>query len=259
MGAGGGFFDYDGDGWLDMLLVNGRQWPGERQEPEPTMRLYRNQGNGTFQDVTHQSGLDVPLYGMGMAAADYDNNGTQDLLITGYQETRLFRNEGNGTFTDVTPQAGIAQGSWSTAAAFVDVDRDGWLDLVIGSYVDWDPSKEANLDCTYGTPAKDYCAVKYFRGQGLKLYRNLGDGRFEDISVPAGIVAPEARVLGITSVDYNHDGWPDILVANDLTPSLLFANQGNGTFHELGRRRGWCWMKGGRLCRDGYRCRLYQQ
>ena len=167
MGAGGGFFDYDGDGWLDMLLVNGRQWPRERQEPEPTMRLYRNQGNGTFQDVTHQSGLDVPLYGMGMVAADYDNNGTQDLLITGYQETRLFRNEGNGTFTDVTPQAGIAQGSWSTAAAFVDVDRDGWLDLVIGSYVDWDPSKEANLDCTYGTPAKDYCAVKYFRGQGL--------------------------------------------------------------------------------------------
>ena len=201
------------------------------------MRLYRNQGNGTFQDVTHQSGLDVPLYGMGMAAADYDNNGTQDLLITGYQETRLFRNAGNGTFTDVTPQAGIAQGSWSTAAAFVDVDRDGWLDLVIGSYVDWDPSKEANLDCTYGTPAKDYCAVKYFRGQGLTLYRNLGDGRFEDISV-AGIVAPEARVLGITSVDYNDDGWPDILVANDLTPSLLFANQGNGTFRELGAQTG---------------------
>ena len=209
------------------------------------MRLYRNQGNGTFQDVTHQSGLDVPLYGMGMAAADYDNNGTQDLLITGYQETRLFRNEGNGTFTDVTPQAGIAQGSWSTAAAFVDVDRDGWLDLVIGSYVDWDPSKEANLDCTYGTPAKDYCAVKYFRGQGLKLYRNLGDGRFEDISVPAGIVAPEARVLGITIVDYNHDGWPDILVANDLTPSLLFANQGNGTFHELGAQTGLVLDEGG--------------
>ena len=209
------------------------------------MRLYRNQGNGTFQDVTHQSGLDVPLYGMGMAAADYDNNGTQDLLITGYQETRLFRNEGNGTFTDVTPQAGIAQGSWSTAAAFVDVDRDGWLDLVIGSYVDWDPSKEANLDCTYGTPAKDYCAVKYFRGQGLTLYRNLGDGRFEDISVPAGIVAPEARVLGITIVDYNDDGWPDILVANDLTPSLLFANQGNGTFRELGAQTGLVLDEGG--------------
>jgi tetratricopeptide (TPR) repeat protein len=245
MGAGGGFFDYDGDGWVDILLVNGRQWPGERQEPEPTMRLYRNRGDGTFEDVTQRAGLAIPLYGMGMVAADYDNNGTQDLLITGYRETRLFRNEGNGTFTDFTAQAGIAQGSWTTAAAFVDVDRDGWLDLVIGSYVDWDPGKEANLDCTYGTPAKDYCAVKYFRGQGLKLYRNLGDGRFEDISVRAGIVAPEARVLGITIVDYNDDGWPDILVANDLTPSLLFVNQGHGTFRELGAQTGLMLDEGG--------------
>ena len=261
MGAGGGFFDYDGDGWLDILLVNGRQWPeeggplnwppsadavaGERQEPEPTMRLYRNQGNGTFADVTQRAGLAIPLYGMGLVAADYDNNGTQDLLITGYRETRLLRNEGNGTFIDVTPQAGMAQGNWDTAAAFVDVDRDGWLDLVIGSYVDWDPGKEANLDCTYGTPAKDYCAVKYFRGQGLKLYRNLGDGRFADISAPAGVVAPEARVLGITIVDYNQDGWPDILVANDLTPSLLFANQGNGTFREIGAQTGLVLDEGG--------------
>ena len=277
MGAGAGFFDYDGDGWLDILLVNGRQWPGEggplnwppsahavaghgaplswrpsadtvageRQEPEPTMRLYRNLGNGTFADVTQRAGLAIPLYGMGMVAADYDNNGTQDLVITGYRETRLFRNEGNGTFTDVTPQAGLAQGSWSTAAVFVDADRDGWLDLVIGSYVDWDPSKETNLDCTYGTPSKDYCAVKYFRGQGLKLYRNLGDGRFEDISVPAGLVAPEARVLGITIVDYNQDGWPDILVANDLTPTLLFANQGHGTFRELGAQTGLVLDEGG--------------
>jgi tetratricopeptide (TPR) repeat protein len=245
IGAGGGFFDCDGDGWPDILLVNGRHWPGERQEPEPTMRLYRNRGDGTFEDITQRAGLAIPLYGMGMAAADYDNNGTQDLLITGYRETRLFRNEGNCTFTDVTQQAGIAQGTWTTAAAFVDVDRDGWLDLVLGSYVDWDPSKEANLDCTYGTPTKDYCAVKYFRGQGLKLYRNRGDGRFEDISARAGIVAPEARVLGITIVDYNDDGWPDILVANDLTPSLLFANQGNGTFREVGVQTGLVLDEGG--------------
>jgi tetratricopeptide (TPR) repeat protein len=245
MGAGGGFFDYDGDGWLDILLVNGRRWPGERQESEPTMRLYRNQGDGTFADVTQRAGLAVPLYGMGLVAADYDNNGTQDLLITGYRETRLWRNDGNGTFTDVTLPAGIAQGNWDTAAAFVDVDRDGWLDLVLGSYVDWDPGKEANLDCTYGTPAKDYCAVKYFRGQGLKLYRNLGDGRFADISAPAGIVAPEARVLGITVVDHNQDGWPDIVVANDLTPTLLFANQGNGTFREIGAQTGLVLDEGG--------------
>ena len=245
MGAGGGFFDYDADGWLDILLVNGRQWPGERQEPEPTMRLYRNQGNGTFVDVTQRAGLAIPLYGMGLVAADYDNNGTQDLLITGYRETQLLRNEGNGTFTDVTTQASIIQGNWDTAAVFVDVDRDGWLDLVLGSYVDWDPGKEANLDCTYGTPAKDYCAVKYFRGQGLKLYRNLGDGRFADISAPAGVVAPEARVLGLTVVDYNQDGWPDIVVANDLTPTLLFVNQGNGTFRELGAQLGLVLDEGG--------------
>src|SRR5215510_6022934 len=146
MGAGGGFFDYDGDGWLDILLVNGRQWPGERQEPEPTMRLYRNRGDGTFEDVTQRAGLVIPLYGMGMVVADYDNNGTQDLCITGYRETRLFRNNGDGTFTDVTPQSGIAQGSWTTAAAFVDVDRDAWLDLVIGLYVDCDLSKKAKVD-----------------------------------------------------------------------------------------------------------------
>jgi len=182
---------------------------------------------------------------MGMAAADYDNNGTQDLLITGYGETRLFRNNGDGTFTDITQQSGIAQGGWSTAAAFVDVDRDGWLDLVLGFYVDWDPSKEANLDCMYGTPSKDYCAVKYFRGQGLKLYRNRGDGTFEDISARAGIMAPEARVLGITIVDYNDDGWPDILVANDLTPSLLFVNQGDGTFREVGVQTGLVLDEGG--------------
>ncbi|HEY7494785.1 MAG TPA: VCBS repeat-containing protein, partial [Candidatus Tectomicrobia bacterium] len=155
MGAGGGFFDYDGDGLLDILLVNGRHWPGEGQGPEPSMRLYRNQGDGTFQDVTLPSGLAVPLYGMGMAAADYDNDGDQDLVLTGYRQTLLFRNDGQGRFTEVTAHVGIAPGGWSTAAAFVDIDRDGWLDLVLGHYVDWEPGKEAGLDCTYGTPHKD--------------------------------------------------------------------------------------------------------
>jgi tetratricopeptide (TPR) repeat protein len=234
MGAGGGFFDYDGDGFIDMLLINGRRWPGEAQHPEPTMRLYRNRGDGTFHDVTGMSGLAVPLYGMGMVAADYDNDGDTDLVITGYQETRLFRNEGSGAFTDITGSAGIAQGGWSTAGAFVDVDRDGWLDLLIGHYVAWEPGAEDGLDCTYGTPRKDYCAVKYFTGLGLQLYRNLGDGRFVEATQQAGFVAPGARVLGMTIVDYNQDGWPDVLVANDLTPSLFFANQGNGTFREIG-------------------------
>jgi tetratricopeptide (TPR) repeat protein len=245
MGTGGGFFDADGDGWLDILLVNGRPWPGEAQAPEPTMRLYRNQGNGTFQDVTVQSGLAVPIYGMGMAAADYDNDGDHDLVVTGYQQTRLFRNEGRGTFTDITAPAGLAQGGWSTAAAFVDVDRDGWLDLVIGHYVAWDPSKEEGLECTYGTPAKDYCAVKYFQGLGPTLYRNLGNGHFVEVTVPAGMSTPGARVLGLAIVDANQDGWPDVLVANDLTPSLLFLNQGNGTFREIGVQSGLVMDEGG--------------
>jgi tetratricopeptide (TPR) repeat protein len=245
MGAGGGFFDYDGDGRADILLVNGRRWPGERQEPEPTMRLYRNRGDGTFADVTEAAGLNVPLYGMGFAAADYDNDGDQDLLITGYLQQRFFINNGDGTFRDATQQVGIRDGKWGTAAAFFDYDRDGLLDLLIGHYVEWDPGKEAQLDCTYGTPQKDYCAVQHFAGQGLTLYRNLGDGRFEDVTARAGMQAPGARVLGLTVVDYDQDGWLDVLVANDLTPSLFFANNGDGTFREIGVQTGLVVDEGG--------------
>ncbi len=245
MGAGGGFFDYDSDGRIDILLVNGRHWPQQRHTPEPTMHLYRNEGDGTFRDVTQPSGLNVPLYGMGMAAADYDNDGDTDLLITGYQQTRLFRNEGNGTFRDVSEPSGLRQGAWSTAAAFVDVDRDGRLDLLVGQYVAWEPGREEALDCTYGTPQKDYCAVKYFPGQGLRLYRNLGAGRFGDVTAEAGMAAPEARVLGLTIIDDNRDGWPDVLVATDLTPSLYFVNQGGGTFREIGVQSGLVLDEGG--------------
>ena len=245
MGSGGGFVDTNGDGHLDIVLVNGRRWPGKRQEPEPTMHLYRNQGDGTFQDVTATSNLAVPLYGMGMAAADYDNDGDQDLVITGYRETLMFANDGSGTFTNVTAHAGLPQGTWTTAAAFVDVDRDGWLDLLLGQYVTWEPRSEKDLDCTYGTPAKDYCAVKYFQGQGLRFLRNLRDGRFRDDTVAVGMEAPEARVLGITIVDPNQDNWPDVLVATDLTPSLFFVNQGNGTFRETGVQSGLVLDEGG--------------
>lgn len=245
MGSGAGFLDYDGDGHTDILLVNGRQWPGERQSPEPTMRLYRNAGDGSFRDVTAQSGLAAPLYGMGMTAADYDNDGDPDLVVTGYRETRLFRND-QGRFADISATAGLVQGDWSTAAAFVDVDRDGWLDLLIGQYVVWTPEMEADLDCTYGTPQKDYCAVTYFQGQGLRLYRNLGDGTLREMTAEAGMAAPEARVLGLNVMDHNHDGWQDLLMVNGHVVNeerlrnvpyaqrpQLFRNMGNGTFTEV--------------------------
>jgi hypothetical protein len=238
IGAGGGFFDYDGDGRMDILLINGRHWPQSRQPPEPTMRLYRNLGDGAFADVTTAAGLDIPLYGMGFVAADYDNDGDQDLLVTGYLQQLFFVNNGDGTFREATAEVGIQDGKWGTAAAFFDYDRDGFLDLVIGNYVDWDADKEKGLDCTYGTPAKDYCGVRYFTGQGLQLYRNLGHGRFAEVTRSAGVEAGDAKVLGITVLDVDDDGWPDLFVANDTTPSLVFRNGGDGTFEEVAERTG---------------------
>jgi hypothetical protein len=238
IGAGGGFFDYDGDGRPDILLINGRHWPHARLSSEPTMRLYRNLGDGTFADMTEVAGLNIPVYGMGFAAADYDNDGDQDLLVTGYLQPLFFINNGDGTFREATADVGIRDGKWGTAAAFFDYDRDGLLDLVIGHYVAWDVDKEKGLDCTYGTPAKDYCAVRYFTGQGLELYRNLGNGRFAEVTRPAGVEAREAKVLGLTVLDFNDDGWPDVLVANDTTPSLLLKNRGDGAFEEVGVRTG---------------------
>jgi enediyne biosynthesis protein E4 len=245
IGAGGGFFDYDGDGRADILLLNGRHWPPSGQSPEPTMRLYRNLGDGTFADVTVASGLTIPVYGMGFTAADYDNDGDQDLLVTGYLSNLFFINNGDGTFTDATGAVGIRGGKWGTAAAFVDYDRDGFLDLIIGHYVEWDADKEKGLECTYGTPVKDYCAVRYFKGQGLELYRNLGDGRFTEVTQLAGVGAKDAKVLGITILDFDGDGWLDLFVANDTTPSLLFKNRGDGTFEEVGVRTGIVLDEGG--------------
>ncbi|MGH8060337.1 MAG: FG-GAP repeat domain-containing protein, partial [Candidatus Entotheonellia bacterium] len=243
IGAGGGFFDYDGDGREDILLLNGRHWPGSRQTPEPTMRLYRNLGDGTFADVTEAAGLNVPMYGMGFAAADYDNDGDQDLIVTGYLQNLLFINNGNGTFTEATSKVGIQDGKWGTAVAFFDYDRDGFLDLVIGYYVEWDPDKEKDLVCTYGTPAKDYCAVRHFKGQGLDLYRNLGDGRFELVTQSAGVETHDARVLGLTVLDYNDDGWPDLFVANDTTPSFCTGTAETGLSKRSGYARASCWTR----------------
>jgi enediyne biosynthesis protein E4 len=242
IGAGVGFLDYDGDGWPDILLINGTYWPQQRgaavRQTEPTMRLYRNRGDGTFEDVTQRAGLAIPLYGMGMAAADYDNDGDTDLVVTGYLRNLFFINNGDGTFTAATQRLGLQEGKWGSGAAFFDYDRDGRLDLVISHYVEWTPELEQGLDCTYGTPAKDYCPVRYFKGQGLTLYHNRGDGTFEDVTQRAGVAAEGTRAFAPYILDFNEDGWPDILVASDGTPSLLLRNQGDGTFADVAMQTG---------------------
>ena len=242
IGSGVAFFDYDGDSWPDILLVNSGVWPPPLSTPNPpsapTLKLYRNRGDGTFEDVTQAAGMAMPLYGMGVAVADYDNDGDRDVFISGYLQHLFFINNGDGTFTESVQRVGIQGGTWGVGAGFVDYDRDGWLDLVLSSYVEWTPELERDLDCTYGTPQKDYCPVRFFKGQGLTLYRNQGDGRFRDVTAEAGVASDGTRAFAPAILDYDEDGWPDIFVASDGTPSLLLRNRRNGTFEDVGVRTG---------------------
>jgi hypothetical protein len=231
MGAGCLFFDYDNDGWPDIFLVNSKNWPGHPGPPSYPA-LYRNNHDGTFTDVTKAAGLAVEMYGMGATAADYDNDGWPDLYVTGLGGNRLFRNQGNGTFAEVTAKAGVANGGFSTSAMFFDYDRDGWLDLVVANYVDW--SIEKDLFCTLDGKTKSYCTPESYKGQSLTLYRNRGDGTFEDVTAKAGLLQPSAKSLGLTLLDVDGDGWPDVFVANDTQPNKLYRNNGNGTFTDVG-------------------------
>jgi len=226
MGSGVALFDADGDGWLDVLLINSRDWqPGKRKS---LPGLYRNNHNGTFTDVTRGSGLDIETYGMGVAVADYDNDGREDVYITSLDGDRLFHNEGSGKFKDVTAAAGIRNANFGTSAAWLDYDRDGKADLFVGNYVQW--SKEKDLWCSLDGATKSYCTPESYKGAAAKLYHNLGGGRFEDVSQKAGVADPNSKSLGVTILDYNGDGWPDVFVANDTQPNKLYRNQRNGTF-----------------------------
>jgi hypothetical protein len=231
MGAGCLFFDYDNDGWPDIFLVNSKNWPGHPGPPSYPA-LYRNNHDGTFTDVTKAAGLAVEMYGMGATAADYDNDGWPDLYVTGLGGNRLFRNLGNGTFAEVTAKAGVANGGFSTSAMFFDYDRDGWLDLVVANYVDW--SIEKDLFCTLDGKTKSYCTPESYKGQSVTLYRNRGDGTFEDVTAKAGLLQPSAKSLGLALLDVDGDGWPDVFVANDTQPNKLYRNNGNGTFTDVG-------------------------
>lgn len=235
MGSGGGFIDYDGDGWLDILLVGGGTWPDGDVEREPVqaLHLYRNNGDGTFSDVTAEAGLaEVRAYGFGIVAADYDNDGDEDFFFTTLFEDMLFRND-DGVFTEVAEEAGVSGGSvWSTSAIFFDADRDGALDLYVGSYVLWSP--ETDLVCTIKGSIRSYCTPEHYTGIPSRFYRNNGDGTFTDRTEEAGFGQAPGKMLGVSEFDFNHDGWPDLVVASDTKQDLLYVNNGDGTFTETG-------------------------
>jgi enediyne biosynthesis protein E4 len=232
LGPGVAFIDYDNDGWPDIFLVNGMDWPGHQQK-HTTPKLYHNNHDGTFTDVTHKAGLDVEMYGMGVTVGDYDNDGFDDLFVTALGQSRLFHNNGNGTFTDVTQKAGLnGPRELSTSAAWVDYDKDGHLDLVVGNYVQW--TQETDLYCTLDGKNKSYCTPESYKGTSARLWHNRGDGTFEDVTQKAGLGEPTSKTMGIAVLDYDNDGWPDLLFSNDTQPNKLYRNNGNGTFSEKG-------------------------
>lgn len=233
-GSGALWLDVDADGWQDLLFVNGTHWPGQSpSRPDGAhATLYRNDGDGTFSDITANSGLGVPLYGLGGTAADFDNDGSVDVYVTALGANRLFKGQGNGRFVDVTTEAGVGDPGFSTSALWVDYDEDGYLDLFVGNYVEW--SIETDLFCPFVDDAKAYCTPESYQGQSPTLYRNRGDGTFEDVTSAAGLRTPSAKALGVTMLDFDSDGWMDLFVANDLQPDLLFRNRGDGTFEDIG-------------------------
>ncbi len=249
LGAGVALFDADGDGWTDMLFVQGSSWPGhEAAVPEAwrdaTMQLYRNRGDRTFENITPGSGLEVSLYGFGAAPADYDGDGDTDLLVTAYGRNRMFRNAGDGTFADVTEATGLGHPGWSTSAAWLDYDLDGDLDVYVANYVKW--TSDDDIWCSLDGRNKSYCTPESYEGEPSILYRNEGDGTFTDVSVEARVFVPGGKSLGVTVADFNADGRPDLAVANDTEPNFLFENAGDGTFTEVGLLSGMAFDSTGR-------------
>jgi enediyne biosynthesis protein E4 len=233
MGPGCAFIDYDNDGYPDILLINGDDFPEHPHGGATTPKLYHNNGNGTFTDVTQKAGLAIPMFGLGVAIGDYDNDGYDDIFITALGQSHLFRNNGNGTFTDVTKPAGMwGPNEFSTSAAWVDYDRDGKLDLVVANYVQW--TEQTDLYCTLDGTHKSYCTPESYKGTSVRVWHNLGDGKFEDATQKAGLGDPTSKSLGVTILDANNDGWPDILIANDTQPNKLYVNKKEGTFEERG-------------------------
>jgi hypothetical protein len=235
MGSGCGCIDYDQNGLLDLYLVNGAATRVYTPKQSLRSALYRNNGDGTFTDVTEKAGVGAEgLFGMGVAVGDYDNDGFPDLLVLGYGRCILYHNNGNGTFSDVTAHAGVENsGRWASSAAWFDYDNDGRLDLIVVNYVDWSP--ERNFYCgDRGPGMRSYCHPDDFHGQPSTLYHNNGDGTFTDVTKSSGVGAKAGNGLGVVTFDYDNDGWQDIFVSNDHMPNYLFHNNRDGTFREVG-------------------------
>ena len=233
LGSGAAFFDYDADGDPDLYFVNGAPLPGYVSQEIPTNCLYRNNGDGTFTDVTEKAGVGDTGYGHGCAVGDYNNDGQLDLYVTNYGTNRLYRNNGDGTFAEVAESVGVTEPRWSTSCAFADYDRDGNLDLYVVNYIVFDINE--NPWCGLREKGiRAYCEPDNFIAQSDTLYRNNGDGTFTDVTKTAGIYNTTGKGLGVVWADYNNDGAADIYVANDSTENLFYRNNGDGTFEEVG-------------------------
>jgi hypothetical protein len=250
-GCGVALLDYDGDGWLDAFLVNGSTLEGFPKGSEPTNHLYRNKRDGTFEDVTEKAGLKTGGWGQGACAGDYDNDGDDDLFVSYWGRNRLYRNNGNGTFSDITESAGVLdrRDRWGAGCAFFDYDRDGRLDLFVANYIDMDlrrtPVPESGLCLYKGIPVA--CGPPGLQGGKNVLYRNEGNGKFADVSDASGISrAAGTYGLGVSTLDFDDDGWTDIYVANDSNPSALYRNNHDGTFTDIGVRSGCAYSQDGK-------------
>ena len=231
MGGGVAFLDFDADGLQDLFFVNGGETPRTKSLSSVRNALYRNIGNGKFEDVSAKAGVDrVEFYGMGVAVGDFDNDGFPDLYVSGFPSSALFHNNGNGTFTDVTARAGVKNaGRWAASAAWFDFDQDGYLDLVVTNYArfSFNEIKKCELNSV-----RSYCEQKSYPGMPLTLFRNNGNGTFMDVSEKSGVAKLVGRALGVVAIDVNDDGWPDLFVARDASPNLLLINKRNGTFED---------------------------
>ena len=250
MVSGVAVLDYDGDGRLDIYVVNGATMPGlDKSDPKFHNRLFRNRGDGTFEDVTDKAGVAGTGYDQGVAAADYDNDGHADLFVAGLRHNVLYRNRGDGTFEDVTARAGLAAPDpdygtlWSVAAAFFDYDRDGRLDLFVSNYCVWDPKTEPICN---RPEAPDYCHPNGYKGLPNSLYHNNGDGTFTDVSARTGIRAHVGKGMGLGVADFDDDGWPDVFVSNDNVRSFLFHNLKGERFEEVGLSAGVAYTERGK-------------